>query len=495
MRRREISQKVAVAVVYVAAMFMAIMDTTIVNVALPTLGRQFHTRPEAVDTVVIAFLVSLAVFIPASGWVGDRFGGRRTLLAAIAIFTLASALCGTASSLGELVVFRVLQGVGGGLMTPVGLAMLFRVFPPSERVRAASILVVPTALAPALGPVLGGLFVTEVSWRWVFYVNVPIGIAAFAFGAMFLQDHRQAAPGRFDLAGFAASGVGLGLLMDGLSEGPIQGWHHAAVIATSVTGAALLAAMVVLELRTTQPMVDLRLLANRLFAATNLVMLLGSMAFIGVLYLVSLFYQDGLGLSALQSGLSTFPEALGVMGGAQLVSRRLYPVLGPRRLMVGGLIVVAGAMAGMTAVGLRSDLWWARSLMFLMGAGMSGVFLPSQAASMATISPAATGRASTLFNAQRQLGGAIGVAVLTTVLAALHPVHLAGGRLTANLGAFDGAFLAAAAVALVAALCAAVSVRDADAASTMTGRHGGSPRQSPEASSARSEREATPLAG
>src|SRR6202453_5114661 len=151
------NQKIAVSVVFVAAMFMNIMDATIVNVALPTIGRQFHVRPDSVDTVAIGYLVSLAVFIPASGWLGDRFGGRRVLLTAIVIFTSASALCGLASSIGELVAFRVLQGVGGGMLAPVGMAMLFRAFPPEERLRAASIVGGPTTPAPAPGPALGGL--------------------------------------------------------------------------------------------------------------------------------------------------------------------------------------------------------------------------------------------------------------------------------------------------------------------------------------------------
>ncbi|MBV9047364.1 MAG: MFS transporter, partial [Solirubrobacterales bacterium] len=184
--RGRISEKVAVSVVFVAAMFMSIMDVTIVNVALPRIGHDFRVTPTAVDGISIAFLVSLAVFIPASGWLGDRYGGRRVLLAAIVVFTGASALCGASTSLGELVAFRVLQGVGGGMLAPVGMAMLFRAFPPEERIRASSILVVPTALAPALGPVLGGLLVTDLSWRWVFFVNVPIGLAAFAFGLLFL---------------------------------------------------------------------------------------------------------------------------------------------------------------------------------------------------------------------------------------------------------------------------------------------------------------------
>src|SRR6202451_4273977 len=158
-----LNQRVAVAIVFVSAMFMNIMDITIVNVALPTIGRDFRIAPTAVDGIVIAYLVSLAVFIPASGWLGDRFGGKRVLISAIVVFTLGSVLCGLAQNLAELVIFRVIQGAGGGMLAPVGMAMLYRVFPPSERIRASSILTIGTTLAPALGPVLGGLLVTDLS--------------------------------------------------------------------------------------------------------------------------------------------------------------------------------------------------------------------------------------------------------------------------------------------------------------------------------------------
>jgi EmrB/QacA subfamily drug resistance transporter len=478
--RRPISQKVAVAVVYVAAMFMAIMDTTIVNVALPRLGREFAVRPDAVDSVVIAFLVSLAIFIPTSGWLGDRFGGRRVLLSAIVIFTGASALCGTATSLGELVGFRVLQGVGGGLMTPVGMAMLYRVFPPSERVRASAILTVPTAFAPALGPVLGGVFVTELSWRWVFYVNVPIGALALVFGLVFLTEQPQHGAGRFDLPGFVLAGAGLGLLMYGLSEGPIKGWDTLPVAVTSIAGALLLTGLVVVELRQSAPLVDLRLFADGLFRSVNVVMFLGTAGFLGTLYFVALFFQDGLGLSALQSGLLTFPEALGVMCGSQVVTRIVYPALGPRRVMSAGLVVVAAAMVGLTAVGHDTGLWLVRLDTFFLGFGMSAVFIPSGAAAFATISPAATGRASMLFNTQRQLGGAIGVAVLTSVLAAVGPVHVVAGRVLPNLGAYHLGFLTAACFALIASV-ASQFVSDRDAAATMTRRVGRSARERLEA--------------
>jgi EmrB/QacA subfamily drug resistance transporter len=468
-RSRRVNQKIAVGVVYVAALFMAIMDTTIVNVALPVLGRDFHTSPDAVDSVVIGFLVSTGVFLTASGWLGDRFGGRKVLLVSVVLFTASSALCGLATSLGELVVFRVLQGAAGGLMTPVGMAMLFRVFPPAERVRASSILMIPTAFAPALGPVLGGLLVTDLSWRWVFYVNVPVGVIAVIFGALFLDDHVQAHPGRFDRTGFLLAAGGLGLVMYGVSEGPLKGWASSGVLSTMAAGAALLVAMVFVELRTAQPLVDLRVYGDRLFRSTSVVLTLGAVAFLGVLFMVALFYQDGLHLTALQSGLNTFPEAVGVLIGAQVVSRRLYPVFGPRRIMAGGLSLVAAAMAAMALIGAGTSLWWARALMLAIGLGMSCVFIPAQAASFATISPERTGRASTLFNAARQLGGAVGVAVLTTVLAAVGPTRLSAGRIVSNLGAYHAAFLAAAAIAVVA-MVGAFSVSDREAAATMVRR-------------------------
>src|ERR1700689_1314681 len=174
MVRARITEKATVGVVFTAAVLMSAPDATIVNVALPTIGRDFAVAPTAVDVISVAYLVSLALFMPVSGYLGDRFGGKRVLLTATVIFTFASALCGVAASLGELVAFRALQGVGGGMMTPVGMAMLFRAFPPGERMRASAVLVMPTTLGPASGPVLGGLLVSELSWRWVFWVNIPI---------------------------------------------------------------------------------------------------------------------------------------------------------------------------------------------------------------------------------------------------------------------------------------------------------------------------------
>jgi EmrB/QacA subfamily drug resistance transporter len=469
--RPVLDQRIAVSVVYVAALFMSVMDVTIVNVALPTIGHDFHTATTtSVDVVVISYLVSLAVFIPASGWIGDRFGGRRTLLVAIAIFTVASALCGLADNLEQLVAARVLQGVGGGILTPVGMAMLYRTFPPSQRARVASMLILPIAVAPAIGPVLGGLLVTDVSWRWVFFVNVPIGIGAFVFGALFVTEHREERPGRFDPAGFLLAGVGLASLMYGLSEGPIKGWGEPEIVLSLIGGALVLTAMVVVELRVAEPMLDLRLLGDRLFRASNVLIVVTTTAFLGVLYLVPLYYQDGRGLSALASGLSTFPEAIGVMVAAQVVGRLLYPRYGPRRLMVAGFSGIALITILMSRTGAHTSLWWMRILMFALGYAIPHVMVSLQAAAFATVSPARTGRASTLFNAQRQLGGAIGVAVLSTVISAVGPFSRHGSTVAANLGAYHAAFLTASATSLLGAFLALVMVHDSDAVATMAPR-------------------------
>src|SRR5574340_917369 len=260
MHRIRLDPKISVSVVFVTAMFMSIMDSTIVNVALPSIARQLNVPSSSIDAVVVAYLVSLAVVMPTTGWLGDRWGTKRIMLLALTLFTISSALCGLASSYGMLVIFRVMQGAAGGALTPVGTAMLYRTFPPSERVQVSRVLIFATILAPALGPIIGGLLVTQLSWRWVFYVNVPIGILACLFGLIFLYEHKEKAPGRFDIAGFVLAGAGLPLVMYALSEGPSSGWTSINIIGSAILGAILLTAFVLVELKVQEQMIDLRLL-------------------------------------------------------------------------------------------------------------------------------------------------------------------------------------------------------------------------------------------
>jgi EmrB/QacA subfamily drug resistance transporter len=452
------ASRVVVSVVFVACMFINIMDGTVVNVALPTLSRYFAVPIGSVSGVVTGYLVTLAVAMPVSGWIGDRFGARNTLLASIALFTAASALCGLATSLPELVAFRAVQGIGGGCLIPVGQAMITREFPPAERIRINRFLTVPTLLAPALGPVIGGALVTGLSWRWIFYVNLPVGVAALVIGGLFMPGGSPHPPGRFDVTGFLLAGTGFPLFMYALSVGATAGWGSARVLATGLPGLALLAVFIAAELRVPEPMLALRIYANRLFRVTSLQITFAGSAFIGTLFLAPLLLQNGLGFSALHAGLSTFTEAIGGMTGIQLTAR-IYQRVGPRRLMVAGNCGAALVIGSMALAGPATAFWLVPVLMFFTGCCFGFSMAPAQVANMANVSAAATGQASTLVNTLRQAGGAAGVALLGTVLAATGagPANLAGYRL---------AFAAAAGLMVLGGLCS-VFVNDADAAATM----------------------------
>src|ERR1700722_5871542 len=302
-------------------MFMNIMDGTVVNVALPTLSRTFAVPIGSVSGVVTAYLVTLAVAMPASGWIADRFGGRNVLLAAITVFTAASALCGLATTLPELVAFRALQGLGGGTLIPVGMTMITRAFPPAERIKANQVLIVPTLLAPALGPVIGGALVDGLSWRWIFYINLPVGVPAVLVGLLSLPAGSEHPAGRFDLPGFLLAALGFPLVMYALSTGAVSGWGSAEVLGTGLPGLALLAVFTAGGRRAAEPLLRLRLYRDRLFRVTSLQMTAAGGGFMGTLFLVPLLLQSGLGFSAVHSGLSTFTEAIGGMLGVQVTSR------------------------------------------------------------------------------------------------------------------------------------------------------------------------------
>ena len=462
-----------VAAAFLFGLFMDLMDLTIVNVALPTLGRNFHVGNATLEWVVTGYLLSLAVWIPASGWIGDRFGTKKTFVFALASFTLASALCGAAQTSGQLIAFRILQGVGGGMMTPVGTAMLFRAFPPQERARAALILTVPTVIAPALGPIIGGYLVDQVSWRWIFYVNLPIGVIGSLFSLMFLEEHTEPTAGGFDFPGFILSGAGLASILYALSRGPEDGWRAANVLTTGIGGVIAFVLLVVVELRISQPMLDLRLFKDRMFRSANIVFFAASAALIGVLLMLTLLLQQLRGYTAIDTGLILLPQALGVMSFGQ-VSGRLYPKVGPRRLLAVALSLFALTSASLLLVDLHTSVWWLIAIMYVRGVAMAFTFIPLQAATFSTISNVSTGRASSLFNTNRQVGSSIGVAILITVLAQRLPAHVAaavraGGPAAAAHGtllAFHDAFAASVVISLVG-LVAAFLIRDEDAAASM----------------------------
>ncbi|QBI54897.1 MDR family MFS transporter [Streptomonospora litoralis] len=468
-----VEYKWLVAVTFVFGLIMQILDVTILNVALATLGREFGVDETTLQWVLTGYMISLAVFIPASGWISDRFGSKRTFQLAVLVFTAASVLCGFATGIGWLIAARVLQGVGGGMLVPVGQAMLFRAFPAEERATASAVLMIPTSIAPALGPVLGGFLVEYASWRWIFFINVPVGTLALLFTVLFLREEKQESAGGFDVAGFVLAGAGLASLLATLERGAQQGWGEPSVWIGLIVAPVLLGLFVWRELTAREPMLDLRLLGQRLFGAGNATLLCLTAAMFGVLFLVPLYMQNLRGASALDAGLVLMPQALGMVVTTQFVSR-VYPRVGPRRLLLAGLTLIGGLSLSFQLVGLSTPYWVLGAMMFVQGIGMGMSMVPLQAAAFARTATQSMGRATSLFNASRQVATATGVAVLSTVLvirtqaetAALGAAASSAARAQARMDAYHGAFLAAVVFAVLGLFVVSL-IRDSDAAPSM----------------------------
>ena len=455
-----ITSQQAPAVAYVVTMFLCAMDTAIVNVALPTLARVFRTSDASVQWTVIAYVLSLAIWIPASGRIADRIGTKRAFLVALAVFTLASAACGVARDLPGLVAARAVQGAGGGMLMPTSTSMLWRAYPPAQRARLGRILILPILVAPAAAPVVGGLLIDKLSWGWIFYLNLPFGAIGLLLGARYLVEYRAGRQERFDVAGFLLSGVGLCLVLYAISEGSLLGWTAPAVDASAAAGLVCLAVFVRLELRRTFPILRVALLRHRLFLATNVAGAFSTASFLGILYLTPIFLQVARGQSAVSSGLTTFVEAVGVVVATQTVGR-LYSHIGPRAMCTAGLALLTAVVASMATIDAQTSPWTVRAMMFTAGAANGMVFLSLQTSMFTSIAAEDTGDASAIFNASRQTSLALGVAILSTVVAGV------GGE---SFVAFHAAYLAAALIALAGAVAAVTLIHDDDARATLARR-------------------------
>ena len=451
----------AAAAVFTIGMFMSIMDTQIVNVALTTLGRGFHAGTAQIQWVVTGYLLSLATFVPVAAWLGDRLGSKRVYLYAIAIFTLSSGVCAASTSLLMLSLARVAQGIGGGMMLPLGQTVLYRAYPPQQRVKVARSISRVTVIAPSSAPIIGGLLVSSLSWHWVFLVNLPTGVAQFAFALYALDSYKSPERGRFDLLGACLGGGGLALLLYALSQGPGLGWTSARVLATGMVGVLALALFGHRETRLSDPMLKLRLLADRMLRRACGVVGLMTFSFFGCIVFTSLYLQEGRGLSAIQSGLTTFPCAIGIGISSQLASR-IYPRVGPRRLMMTGFLGIGIVASIMAETVDTAGLWTVRAEMLCFGLAVSCVMLSTQASAFSRISHADTSHASSIFMAVQRSASAFSVALLSTVIGIAD--H---GRVVPDLDAFRSVYLVMAVAALFG-LGAAARVHDSDAAATMS---------------------------
>ncbi len=399
------------------AFFMESLDTTILNTAVPAISHALGVPPLSMKAVLASYTLSLAVFIPISGWMADRFGTRRVFTSAIALFTLGSLLCGITSDIHVLVLCRIIQGMGGSMMVPVGRLTLVRSFPKSELVRAMSFVSIPTLIAPMLGPLLGGLIVHYLHWRVIFFVNIPIGIAGILFVWHRLPDFAAARPDPLDIVGLILFGSGISLLsyvLEIFGEHSLSAGEMLGLLALSL---ALLAGYGVhAQGRALPPLLDLALFRIRTFATAVSGSFVTRIGMGGVPFLLPLLYQEGLGLTPVQSGLLIMPQALASLS-TKFMLPRILDRLGYRNVLIVNTIAVGGMIMLFGIIGPATPSWQIVLQALAYGALMSLQFTAMNTLVYADVTPAQASRASSIASTAQQLSASFGVAVagLTTV--------------------------------------------------------------------------------
>jgi EmrB/QacA subfamily drug resistance transporter len=403
--------------VVIVGVIMSILDTTIVNVALETLSRELDAPLSTIQWVSTGYLLALATVIPLTGWMTERFGSKRIWMVSVALFGIGSVLCGLAWSAESLIFFRVLQGFGGGLIMPVGMALLAQTAGVSRVGRVMSVVGVPMLLGPILGPVIGGVIVDTVSWRWIFYVNVPIAIGALALAARLLKaDAGRADAGRLDWLGLALLSPGLAGIVFGLSESESHGgFGDPLVWAPIAAGLVLVALFVRHAWGAPRPLIDMKLFRVRSFAASAATVFLVGGALFGAMIILPLYYQVARGESALTAGLLMAPQGFGAALAMPLAGRLTDRVGGGIVAVVGLLILTVGTIP---FAFLESDTPYGllAGLLVLRGLGIGASMMPSMAAAYATLERSAVPRATSALNVVQRIGGSLGTALLAVVL-------------------------------------------------------------------------------
>jgi EmrB/QacA subfamily drug resistance transporter len=406
----------AVAMVVVLGAVMSILDVTVVNVAINSLSRDFDSPLSTIQWVATGYTLALATVIPLTGWAADRFGTKRLYMISIALFMAGSALAGAAWSAESLIFFRVLQGFGGGMIMPAGMTILTRKAGPDRVGRVMAVIGVPMLLGPILGPILGGWLVDDVSWRWIFFINLPIGIVALIASLRILPKDRPQPGHSLDVLGLALLSPGLALLIYGLAETATEGgFGSAKVLGPMIAGALLVAAFVRHALRAEEPLIDLRLFANRTFAVAAATMTLFALAFFGAMLLMPLYFQTVRGESALSAGLILAPQGLGAMLTMPLAGR-LVDRIGPGKIVLTGMALIVAGFLAFTRVKVDTSYWLLEGSLFVMGMGLGATMMPTFSAAMQTLRHAAVAKASTALNIIQQVGGSIGTAAMAVLL-------------------------------------------------------------------------------
>ena len=420
----------APAAVVVLGAIMTILDATIVNVALPTLGQDLHTSISTIQWVPTIYLLAFASVIPLTGWTAGRFGAKPVWLASLGLFMAGSLLAGLSPSIGALIGARAVQGLGGGMIMPLGQSMLAQVAGPKRMGRVMSIIGVPLLLAPVFGPLIGGALIDAASWRWIFFVNLPVGLLAIALAARLLPaggarsaHHR---PQRLDVPGAVLLSGGLALFLYGLAETG----QHAQVATPSALGPMAAGAVAVAvfawrALRVPNPLIDLRLFRQRGFATGTAVNLVLGVALFGLALLLPLYFELLRGRTPVQTGLLMAPQGLGAALTIS-VAGYLTDKVGARRVIPVGIVLALAGTAWYTQIGAHTPYWALLAALFLVGAGMGATITPAMAAAYQNLPPAAMGQATSAISVVQRVAGALGSALLAVVLQQATTARLPG---------------------------------------------------------------------
>ena len=434
-----------IALAVTLATFMEVLDTSIANVALPHIAGSLSAGQDESTWVLTSYLVSNAIVLPLSGWLSSIVGRKNFYMECVALFTVSSFLCGLAPNLAVLILCRVLQGVGGGGLQPSEQAILADTFPPAKRGMAFAIYGVAVVTAPAIGPTLGGWITDNFSWRWIFFINIPVGILSILLTSRLIQDppyfrRRKLAETHIDYIGLGFVALGLGTLQVILDKGQRDDWFESRfILIMSLISAISLIFVVFWEWRQKDPIVDLHLFRDRNFGISNMLMFMLGFALLGSTLLLPLFMQTMLGYTAQQSGLALMPGGFAIMALLPLVGF-LLSRYSPRWLLVFGLVVLSASLFHMTNFDLQMDFRTTVVARLLQAVGMAFLFVPINTAAYAFLPRDKNNAASGLMNLARNIGGSVGISVVTTLLDRRAQIHL--NDLSRNLTAGNAAMLA-----------------------------------------------------
>ncbi|GAB16516.1 putative drug resistance transporter [Gordonia effusa NBRC 100432] len=408
-----------IAGVVIIGAIMSILDITVVNVAIPTFQDVFSTSYTFAAWSMTGYTLALATVIPLTGWAADRFGTKRLYMLALVLFVLGSVLCSTAWNIQSLIGFRVIQGLGGGMLMPLAMTIMTQAAGPDRVGRVMAIIGIPMLLGPIGGPILGGWLIEDFSWHWIFLINVPIGILALTLAAIVLEPDNPQPSQSFDFVGMLLASPGLALFLFGVSSIPGEGRVIAVrVLVPGIIGLALLVGFVFHALRTEHPLIDLHLFKNRDLTFAVLTMLFFVMAFFGAALLLPSYLQQVRGVSTLTAGLLIAPQGLGAMI-TMPISGRLVDKIGPGRIVLTGVIVICLGLSFFTTIGADTPMIAIEGALFVMGLGMGATMMPTMTAALQTLNHQQVARGSSLMNIVNQTGSSIGTATIAVVLTTL----------------------------------------------------------------------------